>query len=116
METLEHDVPLRKMAAVAGVLQPIPSHGFFRILYFAAFNVGESIIDPRFQKVETFTNYHVVIIRDRQQRIPVRKNGVEGFTNLTDFERNGVSGHAKVKVPIKVEIIIEVMPHEDRKS
>src|SRR6202008_3962183 len=59
-----------------------------------------------------FTNYHVVIIRDGQQRGPVRKNRVECFTNLPYLEGNGVRGHSEVKVPIEVEIIIEVMPHE----
>jgi hypothetical protein len=28
------------------------------------------------------------------------------------LEGNGVPGHSKVKVPIEVELIIEVMPHE----
>jgi hypothetical protein len=53
--------------------------------------------------------YHVVIIRDGQQRIPVCKNRVECLTNLSHLKRNGVSGHSKVRVPIEVEIIIEVM-------
>src|SRR6478752_1992785 len=48
VEALEHDVLLRKVTTVASVLQPIPSHRLFGILGFAAFNIGEPIIDPRF--------------------------------------------------------------------
>jgi hypothetical protein len=65
---------LGKVTAVSGILEPIPGYRLFRILGFAAPNVSESIIDPRLQKVEAFANYHVIIIGDRQQRVPVGKN------------------------------------------
>src|SRR6185437_6563238 len=46
VETLEHDVLFRKVTTVAGVLQPIPGYRLFGIFGFAAFDIGESIIDP----------------------------------------------------------------------
>jgi hypothetical protein len=41
VETLEHDVLLRKVTAVSGVLKPIPRYRLFRIPGFTTLNVGE---------------------------------------------------------------------------
>jgi hypothetical protein len=112
VKALEHHVLLRKVTAVSGVLEPVPGYRFLRILGFAALNISESVIDPRFQKVETFTNYHVIIIRYGQQRIPVCEDRVERLTYLPYFEGNRISTHSKVKVPIEVEVIVKVVTHK----
>ena len=65
-----------------------------------------------FKKFEQLANLHVVVVGDRQQRIAVGEDRIERFADLTHFEGNVVAGDAEVKVPVKVEIVIEVMPHE----
>ena len=82
VEALEHDVLLGEVRAVSGVLQPIPSYGLFRVFGFAALDIGEPIVDPRFKEVEALTHLHVVIVGDRQQRVPVGEDRVERFADL----------------------------------
>src|SRR4029077_19883620 len=49
---------------------------------------------------------------DGQQRIAVGEDRVERFADLAHLEGNVVAGDAEVKIPVEIEIVIEVMPHE----
>jgi hypothetical protein len=34
------------VAAVSGILQPVPRHGLFRVFYFAGLDVADALVDP----------------------------------------------------------------------
>src|SRR6202046_4728974 len=112
VEALEDDVLLAEMAAVAGILQPVPGHGLFRVFGLAGLDVADALVDPRLQQVDQLAHLHVVVVSDWQQRIAVGEDGVEGLTDLPHLEGSIVAGDTEVKVPVKVEIVIEIVPHE----
>ena len=65
-----------------------------------------------FKQIEQLAHLHVIVVDDRQQRVAIRQHGVERLADLAHFERDVVAGDAEVKIPIEVEVIVEVMPHE----
>jgi hypothetical protein len=46
VEALKDDVLLAEVAAVAGILQPVPSHGLFRVFHLAGLDVADAFVDP----------------------------------------------------------------------
>ena len=70
------------------------------------------LVDPRFEEVEQRAHRHVVLVDDLLRRIAIGEDGVEAFADQTDLGRNCVTLHAKVQVPVEVEIIVEIVPHE----
>jgi hypothetical protein len=104
VEAFEDDVFLAEVAAVSGILQPVPRHGLVRVFDFAGLDVADAFVDPRFQKFEQLANLHVVVVGNRQHRIAISEDRVERFADLAHLEGNVVAGDAEVKVPVKIEI------------
>ena len=100
------------MLPIPGVLEPVPGHGLVGIRGASAFEILDLLGDPLFERVEQLAHRHVVLVDDLPRRIAIGEHGVEAFADLPHLGRNGVPLHSKMNVPVEVEVIVEVVPHE----
>ena len=55
---------------------------------------------------------HVVVVDDLLRDVAIGEHGIERHADLAHAIGHGVALHAKMQVPIEVEVAFEVRPHQ----
>ena len=112
VECFEDDVLVAEMLAVPGVLEPIVDEGLFGIAHPSVSDILDSFVDPLLEEVELLADLPVILVNDLLLRIPVCEHGVEALADLANFGRNCLAGNADVQIPIEVEVVVEIVSHQ----
>ncbi len=72
----------------------------------------EPRVDPCLERVEQLPHVHVVLVDDLLQWVSIGEHGVEALADLAHLGRDGVALHAKMQIPVEIEIVVEIVPHE----
>jgi hypothetical protein len=112
VEHLEHDILVREVLSVPGVLDPVVGKGFLGIGSLAAGDISEPVVDPFLQVGEVRAHNHVVIVDDLLGDVAIGKHGVERHADLAHAFGDRIAFHAEMQVPIKIEIALEIGPHQ----
>ena len=100
------------MLPVPGVLEPVPGNRLVGIRGLSAVEILDPRIYPLFERVEQLAHFHIVFVDDLARRVAIGEHGVEAFADLPDFGGDRLALDAEMEVPVDVEVIVEVMPHE----